>query len=83
MEKLSKQEKAEARQQFENQLRYAFIKYDYVDDEEDNTENAIYRMHQSPYSNTPDLGRLLIPEEPQNPVNHKQIGFYKVLQYNI
>ncbi|CAF4749010.1 unnamed protein product [Pieris macdunnoughi] len=41
MDKLSKQEKAEARQLFENQLRYAFIKYDYVDDEEDNTEATV------------------------------------------
>lgn len=38
MDKLSKTEKAEARQQFENQLRFAFIKYDCMDTEEDNTE---------------------------------------------
>lgn len=31
-------EKAEAREHFENQLRYAFAKYDAVDDEDENSE---------------------------------------------
>lgn len=31
-------EKAEAREQFENQLRYAFVKYDHFDDDEENSE---------------------------------------------
>lgn len=35
-------EKAEAREEFENQLRYAFVKYDNFDDDEENTEVSIY-----------------------------------------
>ena len=31
-------EKAEAREQFENQLRYAFVKYDHLDDDEEHSE---------------------------------------------
>lgn len=38
MNKLSDEEKVEAREQFENQLRYAFVKYYYVEDEEDSSE---------------------------------------------
>lgn len=34
-------EKAEAREEFENQLRYAFVKYDNFDDDEENTEVPI------------------------------------------
>ncbi|KAJ0184040.1 hypothetical protein K1T71_000463 [Dendrolimus kikuchii] len=33
-------EMAEAREHFENQLKYAFIKYDNPDDDEENTENV-------------------------------------------
>lgn len=38
MDSLSEQDKAEAREEFENQLRYAFIQYDGHDDEEEPTE---------------------------------------------
>lgn len=31
-------EKAEAREHFENQLRYAFVKYDHFDDDDENSE---------------------------------------------
>lgn len=34
MDKLSDKEKVEAREQFENQLRFAFVKYDCEEDEE-------------------------------------------------
>lgn len=44
MKRLGDIAKAEAREEFENQLRFAFVKYDHLDDEEDNTEviTAIY-----------------------------------------
>lgn len=39
MENLSAQEKAEARENFENQLRCAFVKYDNnTEDDEENSE---------------------------------------------
>lgn len=31
-------EKAEAREHFENQLRFAFVKYDHLDDDEEHSE---------------------------------------------
>lgn len=36
--KLSALEKAEAREEFENQLRCAFVKYDNVEEDEENSE---------------------------------------------
>lgn len=41
-EAVSAIEKAEARQQFENQLRYAFVKYDHFDDDEEHSEVFSY-----------------------------------------
>lgn len=38
MENLSDKEKAEAREQFENQLRFAFVKYENFEEEEDSNE---------------------------------------------
>ncbi|CAB3226274.1 unnamed protein product [Arctia plantaginis] len=38
MKRLGDIAKAEAREEFENQLRFAFVKYDNLDDEEDNIE---------------------------------------------
>lgn len=36
--KLSELEKAEAREHFENQLRYAFAKYDEVEEDDEDSE---------------------------------------------
>lgn len=38
VKKLSDLEKAEAREHFENQLRFAFANYDNVEEDEDNAE---------------------------------------------
>lgn len=38
VKKLSELEKAEAREHFENQLRYNFVKYDLVEEDEENSE---------------------------------------------
>lgn len=38
MDKISAQEKADAREKFENQLRCAFVKFDNAEEEEDSNE---------------------------------------------
>lgn len=46
MENLTTQEKADAREQFENQLRCAFVKYDNLDEEEDSSEVKSFELQQ-------------------------------------
>ncbi|CAG5039441.1 unnamed protein product [Parnassius apollo] len=38
MDSLSEQDKADAREEFENQLRYAFVKFDYPEEDEEPSE---------------------------------------------